>query len=267
MAAVSPGDRCVRCDGSGFFREAVHGREFVRRCSCRPRPSAPTEPGDIARLPPAYRDYTFGNFVARGRAAQTAYSTALRYCERFGSTGRGQGLGLVLWGPAGTGKTHLAVAVLTELIANHGISGRFWDFAGLLTEITRSYGGSSTVDTAPLQSAIDVDVLVLDDLGSRKMTDWADDTLFNILNVRYMMRRPTLITTPYDDVDREVARDAHAMRRREFLIERIGERLRSRLLEMCVFVPTQTPEEGEANRPRRAPSTLAGLRRSPKRPS
>jgi DNA replication protein DnaC len=259
---VSRSGGCDRCDGSGFVRDAVNGREWSRRCSCRSGPSASTEPGDIARLPPACRDYTFGNFVARTRAAQSAYSTALRYCERFGSTGWREGLGLLLWGPTKTGKTHLAVAVLTELISNHGISGRFWDFAGLLNEITRSYGGSSTIETAPLQAAIDVDILVLDDLGSKKMTDWADDTLFNILNVRYMMRRPTLITTPYDDVDREVAREAHAMRRREFLIERIGERLRSRLLEMCVFVPTQTREERETGRPKRAPSTLVGLRRS-----
>jgi DNA replication protein DnaC len=200
--------------------------------------------------------------VPRTPTLRAAYSTALRYCDRFGEAAQPAGLGLVLLGGERTGKTHLAVAVLAELVANYGVTGRFWGFANLLTEITRSYNvRTQTAEMLPLKSAIDADLLVLDDLGSRKMTEWADDTLFDILNTRYMKRRPTLITTPYDDVSPEVAREAHAMRWREFLIERIGDRLRSRLREMCLFVPMQTGDERKTQRPKQGPSTLAAMRR------
>ncbi len=191
-----------------------------------------------------------------------------RYCERFAGSRGIDGLGLVLHGSGGTGKTHLAVAVLAELVANHEIDGRFWDFAALLNEITRSYDAASrSGESEPLDSAIAAKVLVLDDLGTRKMTDWADDTLFDILNQRYMMCRPTLVTTPFEDVDPETARGAHAMQRKEFLVERIGDRLRSRLREMCVFVPMETVVERKARKPQPKPTTLAGLRRSRDRSS
>src|SRR5262249_34456966 len=102
------------------------------------------------------------------------------------------------------------------------------------------------------------ELLVLDDLGARKMTDWAADTLFDVLNSRYCARRPTLVTTSFEDVPREVALETDSRRREEFLIERVGQRLRSRLLEMCVFVPMQAPPERGRRRPG---TTLGALRR------
>src|SRR5262249_25652742 len=150
---------------------------------------------------------------------------------------RADGLGLLFWGP-GTGKTHLAAAILAELAANHGVRGRFCAFATLLDDIARSYDNASmTSEAGAPGSVLAADVLVLDDLGARKMTAWAAATLFTIVNGRYMARRPTLVTTSFEDADRETALDARAFRRHEYLIERVGQRLRSRLLEMCAFVP------------------------------
>jgi DNA replication protein DnaC len=109
-----------------------------------------------------------------------------------------------------------------------------------------------TSESGALGSVLAADVLVLDDLGARKMTDWAADTLFTIVNGRYMARRPTLVTTPFEDADRETALDAHAFRRQEYLIERVGQRLRSRLLEMCAFVPmSAAPDREKGRRPAR----------------
>ena len=90
-----------------------------------------------------------------------------------------------------------------------------------------------------LEPVVEMDVLLLDDLGAWKMTDWMNDTLFYILNSRYMAKRPTIITTNYQDVTREEALAADSLRRREFLVERIGQRLRSRLMEMCRVVRMQ----------------------------
>ena len=262
MAAVRLS--CRHCGGAGFVHVVIEGREFVRRCVCRQPHDRPAsaDPFDLACIPPRYHRCTLASFAARTPTQSAAYSIAARYCERFAQERGATGLGLVFHGGPGTGKTHIAVAVLAELVATHRVRGRFWEFAALLNEITRSYGAiARSGASGPLESAIAADVLVLDDLGTRKMTDWADDTLFDVLNQRYMMCRPTLITTPYEDVDPETAREADAMQRMEFLTERIGARLRSRLREMCVFVPMETPAERKARKPPRKPSTLVGLRR------
>jgi DNA replication protein DnaC len=264
---------CPRCQGTGFAHERVGSREYARRCACRRGAGANaargTDPLAALAIPAGHRHCSLGNFEPRTAVLSAAYDRALAYCRRFADGAvRAQGLGLLFWGPAGTGKTHLAVAVLAELAANNGARGRFCTFAALLDEIAHSYDKASlTSESGVLRSVLEADILVLDDLGARKMTDWAADTLFTIVNGRYMARRPTLVTTPFEDVDREAAIEAGAFRRQEYLIERVGPRLRSRLLEMCAFVPMQAAPGRDAPRTFAKPSTLGGMRRSLKRPS
>jgi DNA replication protein DnaC len=262
------GRECPRCQGTGFVHGGGEGRAYARRCSCRPGPAGRVrEPLETTGIPPSHRQCSLGNFVPRTPALSAAYARALAYCHRFTTTAQADGLGLLFWGPRGTGKTHLAAAILAELAANAGVRGRFWTFGALLDEITRSFDKDSrTGEGRGLEAVLDAELVVLDDLGSRKMTDWAADTLFTIVNGRYMQRRPTLITTAFEDVDRETAMQADARRRQEFLIERLGTRLRSRLLEMCAFVPMRDGAERQAERRPSAPSTLGAMRRSPKGP-
>jgi DNA replication protein DnaC len=63
------------------------------------------------------------------------------------------------------------------------------------------------------------------------------DTLFHIVNKRYLSRRSTIITTNFLDVSPAEAKEAGDSYKREFLVERIGVRLRSRLFEMCLHIP------------------------------
>jgi len=232
---------CGRCGGIGFVHEAIRGREYVRRCACA-RGQAAIHPADpLDAIPFVHRHCTLGNFEPRTEALRAAYARALEYCARYAQLGRADGLGLVFWGARGTGKTHLAAAVMAELAANEGVRGQFWHFGALLGEIARSYDqGSRVALLGPLDAVLTAELLVLDDLGAR---------------------RPTVITTPFEDVDRETALAADSRRREEFLIERIGQRLRSRLLEMCVFVPMQDTRERNARRPAPGPSTLGAIRR------
>jgi DNA replication protein DnaC len=74
------------------------------------------------------------------------------------------------------------------------------------------------------------------------MTDWMNDTLFYILNSRYLAQRASIITTNFQDVDLKTARDADPLRRKEYLVDRIGMRLRSRLMEMCVVISINGPD-------------------------
>jgi DNA replication protein DnaC len=80
------------------------------------------------------------------------------------------------------------------------------------------------------------------------MTDWMNDTLFYILNGRYLAKRATLITTNYQDADKDRVLSADFLTRKEFLVERIGQRLRSRLMEMCVVIPMQGPDRRQIAR-------------------
>lgn len=253
---------CRLCSGTLFVYETVAGRQQVRRCSCRRGFERVEEPLERCRIPPGYRNCTLGNFVPQDASQRNAYERALAYCNGFPHAGSEKGLGLVFWGARRTGKTHLATGVLMELVANRGVSGRYWDFGALVKEIGRSYDRSTLITVMDtLESAVAVDLLLLDDLASRRIPDWAHNTLFEIVNARYMARRPTLLTTVFEDVDRDQAVSANLMREREFLIDRIGQRVRSRLLEMCLFVPTQEVQEPEARRQPSRPSTLAGMRR------
>ena len=171
------------------------------------------------------------------RSLSAALEKALSFCNGYPYLGDDEGLGLLFCGDNGVGKTHLAVAVLRELVEKKGARGQFWDFHELIREIKNSYDPETkTTELQVLAPVVETDVLLLDDLGAWKMTDWMNDTLFYILNSRYMAKRATLITTNYQDVTREAALAADPLRRREFLVERIGQRLRSRLMEMCLVV-------------------------------
>src|SRR6185436_16805091 len=135
------------------------------------------------------------------------------------------------------GKTHLAVGIIRELISK-GIPTLFYDYRELLKEIQNSYNPTvSATELAVLRPVFEAEVLVLDELGAVRPTEWVWDTVSHILNTRYNDKRTTIITTNYPDrpplgAEYEGTAAKRAMRE-ETLGDRIGERMRSRLSEMC----------------------------------
>jgi DNA replication protein DnaC len=247
---------CERCRGAGFEIVTVRGHddkdvEVARPCECR-RPGRAESEDQVLRslrVPPRYEHCILATFEPGTKRQTEALDKVLRYCKDYPTRGtkhlNDQGLGLLLTGSNGTGKTHLAVAALRELASVHGVRGQFWDYHELLREIRRSYDATTALtEYEALEPIIDMEVLLLDDLGAWKMTDWMKDILFYILNRRYLARRPSLITTNYPDKEPSPAQIQQADRtiREEYLVERIGWRLRSRLLEACAVLQLDGPD-------------------------
>ncbi len=241
---------CELCAGTGFQIVSREGREFAAACSCRvPAAAAGGDGLAGSRIPPRYEHCALETFEPGNPSLAAALDKALAFCSGYPHQGEDEGLGLLFCGDNGVGKTHLAVAVLRELAAARGARGQFWDFHELIREIKACYDPETkTTELQVLAPVVEMDVLLLDDLGAWKMTDWMNDTLFFILNSRYMAKRPTLITTNYQDVTREQALAADPLRRREFLVERIGQRLRSRLMEMCAVITLKGPDRRQIAR-------------------
>ena len=150
---------------------------------------------------------------------------------------------MLLVGGIGTGKTHLAVGILKELITTRGSACLFYDYRELLKQIQNSYNDSvQATELQVLRPVFETEVLLLDELGAVKPSEWVWDTVSLILNTRYNDNRTTIITTNFaDEPAASVSRSssmssARAAAREETLGDRIGERMRSRLQEMCRIV-------------------------------
>jgi len=126
----------------------------------------------------------------------------------------------------------------------------FCDYRELLKEIQASYNpASETTEMRILEPVRTVEVLVLDDLGASRPSDWVRDIVEIVLNARYNKSLTTLITTNYIDSPNEkgdVVRGPDGKlippRREDSLADRIGARMRSRLYEMCRTVEVHAPD-------------------------
>lgn len=236
---------CPVCGGSGW--KTVAGPEKrVARCDCVTRLRA-EKLLELARIPKRYADREFANFHTEFEGEGKSLSKAKLLAEGFVREYPAEETGLLFVGPAGIGKTHLAVAILKALIEPKGAHCLFCDYRELLKEIQNSYNPSvSTTELEVLRPVFEAEVLLLDELGAVKPTEWVWDTVSLILNTRYNEKRTTIITTNFRDLppqqggggfsDGERARAAN---REETLGDRIGQRMWSRLHEMCRKVEMQ----------------------------
>ena len=242
---------CELCDGTGFVIADRDGREYAQPCSCR-RGAAGEGSADqllhAARIPPRYEHCNLANFEPGAPSLRSALEKGMSYCNGFPHLGPDEGLGLLLTGDNGVGKTHLAVAVLRELMTRKGVRGQFWDFHELIREIRNSYNPETkTSELMVLEPVVEADVLLLDDLGAWKMTDWMNDTLFYVLNSRYLAKRATIITTNYQDADREKVLAA-ASRAQGVPGGEDRAAAAVRLMEMCVVISMTGPDRRQIAR-------------------
>lgn len=231
---------CSICDGVGLVQVVnPEGKWVSRPCPCQ---QIEREQRRIAaaRIPERYRDCSLESFEIY-HGADSSLSEALMTARRFVdeypiNTG---GKGLLFTGTMGLGKTHLAVGVLQRLVREKGIKGLFCDYRELLKNIQNSYNPQvNTTELELLKPVFAAEVLVLDDLGAQKPNEWVWDTVALILNSRYNDKLTTIITTNYADVQAGggARNDAERAAREPSLGDRIGDRMLSRLSEMCIRV-------------------------------
>jgi DNA replication protein DnaC len=236
---------CSVCEGSGLRVVEEDGRLVARPCECRLERRVARMLAR-ARIPKRYEHCTLESFESGFRGADKSLKSARLMVQRFveGYPVETDGKGLLLTGDIGVGKTHVAVGLLKELIIQRGVSGLFYDYRELLKEVQNSYNREvAATELGILRPVFEAEVLVLDELGAAKPTDWVWDTVAQILNSRYNERRTTIITTNYANAaglmtSAAQAQESPAKRamRDETLGDRIGERMLSRLQEMCVVV-------------------------------
>jgi DNA replication protein DnaC len=198
-----------------------------------------------ARIPQRYEHCVLDSFETQesfaNKVRNRSLEAALLMARNFvrGYPAETDGKGLLLTGSIGVGKTHLAVGILQALVTERGAKGLFYDYRDLLKQVQNSYGRNVDIsEREVLAPVFEAEVLVLDELGAAKPTDWVWDTVAHILNTRYNDRRTTIITTNYPNLPplgTEIPGPRAALRE-ETLGDRITERMRSRLQEMCVVV-------------------------------
>jgi DNA replication protein DnaC len=204
-ATVAALESCPECGGRGWIIQPDGGVGSAVRCSCHQRNLGPRLL-EAAGIPPRYRACRLTNFhtvepdPGRQGSLQKALSQCRDYVERFYDPdhGRFRESGLLYLGPPGVGKTHLAVAVLGELIQRYRVRGRFVEFTSLVHQIQATFDpGSAESKRQILDPLLEAEVLVLDELGAQKPSPWVNDILYFLVNTRYTHRRPTLFTTNY----------------------------------------------------------------------
>jgi DNA replication protein DnaC len=215
---------CPLCDDTGWKPIDDHGVRRVVRCDCWRDRIVHDRLGD-ANIPKRYLHCTFDNFTAYNESLEQAVAKARHVADSFPVS-----RGLLFEGQPGVGKTHLAVAVLKQVIETAGVRGLFYDTRDLLRVIRSTYDPSiRTTELEVLRPVMTADLLVLDDLGAEKTSEWVEETMNLIVNTRYNERRLTVFTSNYQDFPEELAEP-------NSLIFRIGHRMRSRLHEMCEFL-------------------------------
>lgn len=158
-----------------------------------------------------FQTRTFKNFDETKQ--EEAYRECLDAAERIAD---GESDSLLLSGGVGTGKTHLAAAIAHYAI-ERGVITKF----GNVTDIFQSLRDAFTTDEDILSEVKSVPLLVLDDLGKEKHSEWSTETIYSIVNYRYEHMLPTVITTNMTV---------------EELQDRVGSATMSRLMEMCRYV-------------------------------
>lgn len=215
---------CEICHGTRWKSVDVDGVERMVRCDCW-RSVAVERMMSEARVPSRYARCELSTFEHDMDTQRDAYRRAKKFVDAFPVVDKG----LLFFGAHGVGKTHLAVGILKEVIRTKGARGYFFETRELLRLVRDTYNRSvEETEMDVLNPVLLADLLVLDDLGAERTSEWVQETLGLVVNTRYNARRATIFTSNLKDSPDNT--DPLGF------IFQLGARTRSRLVEMCDWV-------------------------------
>ena len=223
---------CPICDDTGWKTIEVDGVSRVTRCDCWHQRSFESLLKN-ARIPRRYLHCELSNFEDHTDSQRRALRLATRLVDQFPVVDKG----LLFHGDNGVGKTHLAVALMKEAIRRKGARAIFFETRDLLKLVRDTYNNQvEATELEVLRPVLEAELLVLDDIGAEKKSEWVEETLGLIVNTRYSERRITVFTTNLTDAENTEPNS---------LALQLGLRIRSRLKEMCEWVEIAGPDTRE----------------------
>lgn len=245
---------CPICHGSRWKSVEIDGVERVTRCDCW-RSAAVDQLMQAARVPARYARCELSTFEHDMDTQREAFRRATRFVDAFPVVDKG----LVFYGPHGVGKTHLAIGILKAVIRSKGARGHFFETRELLRLVRDTYNRSvQETEMDVLAPVLQADLLVLDDLGAERTSEWVQETLGLVVNTRYNAQRPTIFTSNLRDLPDSTDPQG--------FVFQLGARTRSRLVEMCDWVEIRGADVREVGPNASADDIARWQRESPASP-
>ena len=225
-AEAETGTTCNRCNNTGWVMIKKDEQEFAQKCGCQEEETY-LKKSEIANIPPLFLGWKLEGFTPqKGDPSQTKIKQVVQeFIDDYPAVKDNKGL--LIQGPVGVGKTRLLCAIASGLIKKiESIDVYYIDWNDLVREM-RSGEDHSTRDFFSINQLmiklISVDLLLFDELGASKLSEWVQDNIYHLFNRRYNNQKLTVCATNYPD---------KSMDNQETLAQRIGIRIRSRLYEM-----------------------------------
>jgi DNA replication protein DnaC len=230
---------CKECDGEGrTFRQNDKGMAYLADCSfCSPLRKRLRLLNDSG-IPGKFSNVTLEIYQPIGLQNKKAFSRAKDFLEDFNTTPKKLRRGLIFMGGPGLGKTHLVVSILKQLILEEEVDGKFVDFFQLLSDIRHGYSHDQS-EMSLIEPYLKSNVLVIDELAKGRNNEWEQTILDQFISSRYNAAdKLTLFTTNYsdDDITPVNPNERITSFQKKSLEEKVGDRIFSRLSQMCDFV-------------------------------
>lgn len=202
-----PDNLCPYCKGQEWVLEVKpNGSEVAKECVCSQEARARRRL-KFANIPDTYKDVDicmFNNLniyrePKNREIMKTACAKILDYLVHFETIYQEKGKGLYIYSKVpGSGKTTMAAGIANKIISMYKLPVKFVNATKLIQEIKDTYQANTKIKEGKLLAQIiDASILVIDDFGTEKATDWSNEKFYYILNERFVHNKTTFFTSNY----------------------------------------------------------------------